>query len=923
MSACQQTISFEVSDENLLHLSESDVYSRLRALDWDLQGVNTSDYTHGMYSYPAKFIPQIPAKLITLLSNPDDLVVDPFSGGGTTGVEALRLGRQFVGLDANPIAVLLGKIKTTALTITDREELSDLIDHVREDAKSIQPAAKEYIPDIPNMSKWYSPTVTASLSRMRLQIEKISSERAKNVAFVAFANTAARVSYQDSETRYVSIPRRVALDEPAHVLISELDKLIAIVAALDGQDNTQRIEFSCSDAREKNAFGIEPESAGLVITSPPYPNAYDYHLYHRFRLFWLGSDPGALRSVEIGSHLKNQNEDDPAGNYESDMAKVIENLYEILMPGRYCAMVVGDGVHNGSSYYTSRNIAELARRSGWSVLPAISRKLPRTRRSVTPAGRRLMTEDILLLQRPRGTSCYIDISFLKPNYQRFPYENLLAKREISEIVGLNISDKDSDTFVREDSERILTDARRLAFWHSIRTQHNGGAEVPTLQRLLEDPSAGTRKQSTYLTHGLHRYKGKFYPQLAKVMLNLSQLPVQGSVVVDPFGGSGTVLLESIINGRDAVSIDCNPLATAVAQSKIDILDIDVNLLCRSSEALIERLDGTVSRYMTDESYWNQFELSTHDELASWFAPSILAKLGCVLEHSRQASDTRLVAFYEVLLSDIVREVSHQEPRDLRIRRRRVPLTDAPVVELFGDRLKAAISKIVAYHSIPSEMKPKRGTGQAVLGSSAESSSYAELEGRGILIDCVISSPPYATALPYLDTDRLSLATIYGLDRRQRNIIERSLIGSRETSKTEMRDFEERIVLNFGGKLPTSTASFLQELLEATHRDESAGFRKRQLPTVLMKYFLGIVDVMQQIMPRVRKGAHLWFVLGNSRTNVDGRLWTIPTIDEFSAIAKCAGFELIEEIPITVTRENVAHAKHSITANTIVHLRAPS
>ena len=919
MSTGQQTSRREISDENMLQMPEHDVYSRLRDLDWDLHGVETSDFTHGMHSYPAKFIPQIPARLIGTLSNPGELVVDPFSGGGTTGVEALRLRRQFVGLDANPLAVLLGRIKTTKLTSEDRDELTDLLHRAQESLAPGQDPIRAWVPPIPNISKWYSPSVIVPLSCIRQQIETIKSSTAKDLALVAFANTAARVSFQDSESRYVSKPRHIEVDRPAKTFIAELKRIIAIGAALDDGDGSLRTDFKLGDARQPGILDIAPQAAGLIVTSPPYPNAYDYHLYHRFRLFWLGIDPRTLRKVEIGSHLKHQSEHDPAKSYETDMASVLQNLYDILMPGRYCAMVIGDGIYHGKAYETSRHLARLAQELGWIVLPTISRHLPRTRRSVTAAGRRLTTEDILLLRRPTQQSCQVALILSKPNYNRFPYEELLARREVAELLGTEVTEDGDSHSILSDSDELPAEARQLAFWHSMTVPRNGGSEVPTLQRLLENPSAGRRKHSTYVTHGVHRYKGKFYPQLAKALINLSGLPSKGVVVVDPFGGSGTVLLESVINGRDAVSIDCNPLAAAIAQSKIDILDVELGRLCRSSEFLVEQLS---SLSIHPDGNYDQFEPSTYEELMSWFAPRILKKLGFLLKHVREVPDPKLVAFYEVLTSDLIREVSQQEPRDLRIRRRQLPVSDAPVVELFCERLRASLSKITAYHNINNNIKPVRGLGHAILGCSAQPSSYATLDVCDRAIDCIVSSPPYATALPYIDTDRLSLAAVYGLNGKRRRAIEGSLIGSRETSKTEMRDLEKRIASGLDVGLPPSTMSFLRELLEAILSDDSAGFRKRQLPTVLLKYFVGVARVIDQLRPRMKEGGHLWFVLGNSRTTIAGNQRIIPTIDEFSAIAVSAGFELIERIPITVTREDLAHSRHSITENTIIHLRAP-
>ena len=621
--------------------------------------------------------------LIETLSHPSELVVDPFSGGGTTGVEALRLGRDFIGLDANPIAVLLGRIKTTPLTSVDQKELRVLIDEVVANSKRVQPVISEYVPEIPNMFKWYSRRVVASLSCIRHHIEEMTRGSARDAALVAFANTAARVSYQESETRYVSKPRQIKLGEPERAFVSELKRIAAIAAALDGRESISKVEFKLGDARERRAMSIASQSAGLVVTSPPYPNAYDYHLYHRFRLFWLGDDPKALRNLEIGSHLKHQAEDYPTESYESDMQRVLRNAYEILMPGRYCVIVIGDGIFDGKEYRTSRRLAELATELGWNVLPAIRRNLPRTRRSVTAAGRRLATEDVLLLRRPPLTSCLTDITLRKPNYKRFPYEDLLASREATELVGVDLTDGGRGSLVCVGSRDVLREARNLAFWHSI-TLDGANGEVPTVQRLLEDPNNGKRKHSTYVTHGLHRYKGKFYPQLAKALLNLSHIRAEGSLIVDPFGGSGTVLLESVLSGQDAVSIDCNPLATAVARSKVDVLDVDVAVLCHSAESLME---NDLYQGPFDGSCWEQFESSTHEELESWFAPRVLGKLGYLLSQVRKTPDPRLVAFYEVLISDLIREVSQQEPRDLRIRRRREAIIDAPVLELFRERLQ--------------------------------------------------------------------------------------------------------------------------------------------------------------------------------------------------------------------------------------------
>jgi len=76
---------------------------------------DTSYITHGYYTYPAKFIPQLASRLINENSKDGDIVIDPFMGSGTTIVEAIINNRIGIGTDINEIAYLLAKVKTTPI----------------------------------------------------------------------------------------------------------------------------------------------------------------------------------------------------------------------------------------------------------------------------------------------------------------------------------------------------------------------------------------------------------------------------------------------------------------------------------------------------------------------------------------------------------------------------------------------------------------------------------------------------------------------------------------------------------------------------------------------------------------------------------------------------------------------------------------
>src|SRR5947207_13612028 len=100
--------------------------ANLNAIDWDFSNAKTIFLTHGLHPYPAKYIPQIPNALIQELSSVGETVGDLFCGSGTTLVETLVLKRNAVGIDANPLACLISRAKTTVLSQQDLELLNQL-----------------------------------------------------------------------------------------------------------------------------------------------------------------------------------------------------------------------------------------------------------------------------------------------------------------------------------------------------------------------------------------------------------------------------------------------------------------------------------------------------------------------------------------------------------------------------------------------------------------------------------------------------------------------------------------------------------------------------------------------------------------------------------------------------------------------------
>lgn len=889
----------------------------IQSADWSFVNDETGFLTHDVHPYPAKYIPQIPANVIRRLSLPGELVLDPFGGSGTTATEAVRLSRRAVSVDANPLATLIGKVKTAGIRDDDRTELERLATAIHTYSLESSPSPnielfKKWVPEIPNHEKWFSASITAELACIRHLIEELTTDRAKDIAYLALSRIIVRVSNQDSETRYVSKEKN---HPPKYAIRSYLESIKAVrlrVERFSQICTTIDATFHSGDSRFVMRNDIAPESVSLIISSPPYPNATDYHLYHRFRIFWLGHNPKALGDVEIGSHLKHQRKNTGFEEYVEDMSTVFKDCFNVLSPGRYAVFVVGDAIFSGETFDTAAGLAAAAATIGFEHVVTVERPIHQTRRSFSAAARRARAEKLLVLRKPEELKTY---SLSPTVYKLWDYEQVLREREVEAILG-EISKKAAthgDWSAIELSPAERWKLNRLTFTSAYKTAD--GLPEKTWQKLLENGDSDTskRKEPKYVTHGLHAYKGKFYPQLAKSLINIAQIE-PGSVIFDPFSGSGTVALEGYLNGFQAFGCDMNPLAVKIGKAKTDILQLPQKIVDRSLTAFTQSLKTSPKTYI---SSLDQFPECISEELISWFPEKVLFKLNWLLKQIRLFGEDRLVSFLETIVSDCIREVSQQDPTDLRIRRRSTPIDDAPLIEIFLQKLETQHRRLKHFWSVSSRRPFAFQAPRIIHGDSRETSTFEQLGlGEGS-VDAIITSPPYATALPYIDTDRLSLMAILGIPSKSRRFVEESLTGSREIATSEKNSFERLLYSEEASEsLPRKLVDELKDIHQRNIA-EGAGFRKLNMPSLLLRYFLDMKKNIENTQNILRTDGKAFYVVGNSKTRVGNDWFPIKTTEWLIDIGAMLGLRASRHLDISVTTENLRHMKHAITENAII------
>jgi site-specific DNA-methyltransferase (cytosine-N4-specific) len=154
------------------------------------------------------------------------------------------------------------------------------------------------------------------------------------------------------------------------------------------------------DARELNTLPIERE-VGLVVTSPPYPNAYEYWLYHKYRMYWLGMDPQAAKNSEIGARpFYSRKNGLTAEDFADDMRRCFAGLYELLASERYACFVVGNSKIRGEIVDNTQLLTRVAEENGFTLRATLPRDIPSTSKSFNPKNSRAKNENVLVFQRP-------------------------------------------------------------------------------------------------------------------------------------------------------------------------------------------------------------------------------------------------------------------------------------------------------------------------------------------------------------------------------------------------------------------------------------------------------------------------------------------------------------------------------------------
>jgi len=360
---------------------------------------DTAYITHGYHRYPAKFIPQIVSRLAEKYTNEGDLIVDPFGGCGTTLVESKVMGRPSVGVDINPVAVLITKAKTTPI---DPKKIEKAFIALKERLDIYSKDTKIKAPEHERIDYWFKSEEKRKLAFIFAEISKLKDQDIKDFFFCGFSNILKNCSIWLQKSNKPTRDLNKKPSDPIQTFYKQIKMMMrgnVRFCELSKEKNHMEIlsQVYCTDAR---TIPVKDNSVSLIVTSPPYVTSYEYADLHQLTALWLEytKDLSDFRKRFIGTSYHNEkdlvlNSDlakkirnellkkdkktaEEVSTYFSEMNQVFVEMKRMLKKGGKTCIVIGNTSLKGVKILNAEVFAEQLQNLGLKIIDIIKREIP-------------------------------------------------------------------------------------------------------------------------------------------------------------------------------------------------------------------------------------------------------------------------------------------------------------------------------------------------------------------------------------------------------------------------------------------------------------------------------------------------------------------------------------------------------------------
>ena len=396
---------------------------------------STTYLTHSLYYHPAKFIPQIVRYCLDEYCKKGGVVLDPFAGSGTMGVEASTRGHESYMIDINPLLDYFYPLKMPTFTKEEWEKYYYEAKYFLEEVLTREPKTINEIND--NIDYWYPEKLYKYFCRVWTNFHELKNQKstiAKNIVTLGLFKISKYFSYAEhSMPKLFTSKRKRALIEKkltenslfsqietkAFGVLRDVKKSVDSLIELDGKLKKAKY-FAGVDSSEFN-FEKLPE-LDCIITSPPYLQAQEYMRTFKLEMMWVGipqekikeyiskeipfrKSPSRIQGIYINEIREKIERKDLLKLYDSYFwftVKALENASKRLKRNGKLCVLIGNPKMNGIEVEIWKVVYEyFINNLGFNFLKVyedkiITRKLFKGRKNQNPEG--MKSEYLIILE---------------------------------------------------------------------------------------------------------------------------------------------------------------------------------------------------------------------------------------------------------------------------------------------------------------------------------------------------------------------------------------------------------------------------------------------------------------------------------------------------------------------------------------------
>lgn len=391
-----------------------------------------------VHPFPARMAPGIALEIISKAKR-QLRVLDPMMGSGTVLAVARSKGHNVIGLDIDPLAVLLSKVWTTTADVAAvREKAKEVLERARKIFRTLAVAdaypsrADKETKDF--VAYWFDGYARRQLASLSIAIRRVHNEVTRNVLWCSFsrliitkqagASLALDLPHSRPHRRFKRAPKK-----PFREFLIAVDRVAENCLDVKSRNRGPSPTIYLGDAR---ALPLVNSSIDLVLTSPPYLNAIDYLRCSKFALVWMGRGVDEIRRIRaesVGTEVGTTEENTDTRRiikklrlrpklsarhnailtrYIDDVRQGLSEVARVLLPNGKAVYVIGENTIRGTYVRNSAIVAAAADLAGLNLYRRRERELPQNRRYLPPpSGRQAgldtrMRREVIMAFKKRG-----------------------------------------------------------------------------------------------------------------------------------------------------------------------------------------------------------------------------------------------------------------------------------------------------------------------------------------------------------------------------------------------------------------------------------------------------------------------------------------------------------------------------------------